>query len=510
MNEEKRPARVRFAPSPTGHMHLGSARTALYDYLLAQQTGGQFILRIEDTDRRRYVEGAEQELMDGLHWLGMHWDEGPDVGGPYGPYRQSERKEIYQEYSRKLVELGHAYYCFCTPERLESVRQEQIKNKEPAHYDGLCRRLDPAEAAARVANGERHVVRFKMPKEGATTVHDLLRGDITVENRTLDDTILIKSDGWALYHLAATVDDHLMKITHVIRGSEWLPTFPLHSLIHRAFGWEEPAWVHLSIFLKPSGKGKMSKREAAELSKDGYSIFVQDMQGQGYLPEGVVNWVALMGWSYDDRTEFFDMPDLIEKFSLERLNPSPAAINFSKLDHFNGLHIRALPVPELAERLRPFLEDAGYPVEVDRLLEVTPLVRERLVTLNDVVEVGGFFFKEEIEPVPAQLVMKGMTPGQTAQAARKIADLLAVLPDVDAAAAEAPMRMLAEELGLSAGQALGFLREAVTGQRVSPPLFETMAVIGREKVLARVEKAVRVLEAMEGEDSGRENGRVVK
>ncbi len=252
---------MRFAPSPTGHAHLGSARTALYDYLIARQTGGQFVLRLEDTDQKRYVPGSEQELMDGLRWLGLEWDEGPDIGGPYGPYRQTERKEIYQEYARRLIDTGHAYYCFCSPQRLERVRQQQMRDKMPAHYDGTCRRLDPEEAAERVARGESHVVRFKMPREGTITVVDRLRGPITYENRNLDDYIIVKSDGLALYHLAAMLDDHLMKITHVIRGSEWLSTFPLHAHILRAFGWVEPEWVHLSVFLKPSGKGKMSKRE---------------------------------------------------------------------------------------------------------------------------------------------------------------------------------------------------------------------------------------------------------
>jgi len=344
-----RPIRTRFAPSPTGHMHLGSGRTALYAYLLAQHTGGQFILRIEDTDQKRYVEGAEQELIDGMHWLGIDWDEGPDKGGHYGPYRQSERKQIYLDHAQKLIESGHAYYCFCPSERLEKVRQEQQKNKQAPHYDGMCRNLNPEEAARRVLAGEKHVIRFKTPKDGATTVHDVVRGDITVENRTIDDYVLVKSDGWALYHLAAMVDDHEMKITHVIRGSEWLPTFPLHAMIVRSFGWEEPEWVHLSVFLKPSGKGKMSKREAADLVKDGYSIFIKDLRGLGYLPEAVVNWIALMGWSYDDHTEFFTLKDLVDKFSLDHLNPAPAAINFTKLDYFNGLHIRSLPLTELAK-----------------------------------------------------------------------------------------------------------------------------------------------------------------
>ena len=491
-----KPARTRFAPSPTGRTHLGGARTALYDYLLARQTGGQFILRLEDSDRKRYVPGAEEELMRSLHWLGLEWDEGPDIGGPFGPYRQSERKDIYQEVARQLIERGHAYYCFCTPERLEKVRQEQIKNKQNTRYDGTCRGLDPEDGARRVANGERHVVRFKMPNQGSITVHDYVRGDITVENSNLDDMILVRSDGLALYHLAAMVDDQLMKITHVIRTVEWLPTFPLHAHIIRAMGWEEPIFVHPSVFLKPSGKGKMSKRESAEALKDGYSIFIGDMEPLGYLPEGIVNWAALMGWSYDGSTEFFTMPDLIEKFSLDHLNPSPAAINFSKLDHFNGLHIRSLTTPDLARRVKPFFEAQGYTVDDVTLLRVTPLIQERMVTLDDGPVTAGFFFKEEVSPQPEELIGKDMSPAESSQAAQKAYELLASLPDITKDTAEEPMRQLAEQLELSTGQLFGILRVAVTGQKVSPPLFESMEIIGRDKVLERIRTAIDLLNAL--------------
>jgi glutamyl-tRNA synthetase len=485
---------VRFAPSPTGRTHLGSGRTALYNYLFARQTGGTFILRIEDTDRKRYVPGAEQELIDSLHWLGIDWDEGPGKGGPNGPYYQSQRREIYQEHARRLIETGHAYYCFCTPERLEKVRQEQQKRKETTHYDGFCRSIDPAEAAARVAAGERHVVRFKIPPEGSITVHDLLRGAITTENSQLDDTILVKSDGLAVYHLAAMVDDHLMGVTHVMRSSEWLPSLPLHGHIIRAFGWEEPVFVHLSVFLNPSGKGKMSKRESAEAMKSGYAIFVHDFEALGYLPEAVVNWIALMGWSYDDHTEYFTMDDLIEKFSLEKLNPSPAAINFTKLDHFNGLHIRQLPVDDLALRVKPFMQSAGFAVDDDRLRRIVPLVQERLVTLDDAPQWIGFFFQEEVQPSPADLVGNKMTAAESAQAARRALGVLEALPEITLETAEPPMRALAEELGLQAGQLFGILRVAVTGQKVSPPLFESMEIIGKEKVVARVQQAIEMLE----------------
>ncbi|MHB0989286.1 MAG: glutamate--tRNA ligase [Bellilinea sp.] len=496
MVSSSQPARVRFAPSPTGHLHLGGARTALYDYLLARKTGGQFILRIEDSDRRRFVPGAEEEIYASLRWLGIEWDEGPDIGGPYGPYRQSERKEIYQKYAHELIDKGQAFTCFCTPERLEKVRNEQQKRKEPPHYDGTCRNLSANEVSERIAAGEQHVIRFKTPKEGTTTVTDLLRGDITVENRTLDDYILVRSDGLALYHLAAAVDDHLMKITHVIRGSEWLPTFPLHGLIHRAFGWQEPEWVHLSVFLKPSGKGKMSKRESAELIKDGHSIFVKDLEGLGYLPEAVVNWIALMGWSYDDHTEFFTLPDLVEKFSLDKLNPSPAAINFTKFDHFNGLHIRALPLNELVQRMKPYFVEKGFQVDDATLLQIAPIVQERLQGMDDAPELAGFFFKPDVQPDVAELVIKDLTPAESADLAQKILAILEGLPDVKLETAEPPMRKLVEQSGLKAGQVFGLMRIAITAQRVSPPLFESMEIIGKEKVVARMRRAVELLSAL--------------
>ncbi len=487
------PARVRFAPSPTGHVHLGSARTALYNYLLAKRTGGQFILRIEDTDTKRFVQGAEEELIEGLKWLGIKWDEGPDVGGPYGPYRQSQRIEIYKKYAQELVESGHAFYCFCTPEHLTKVREDQQKRKLPPHYDGTCRNLSKEEAETRIKNGEKYVIRFKTPKEGTTTVHDHIRGDITVENSTLDDYILVKSDGFALYHLAAMVDDHLMKITHVIRGSEWLPTFPLHSLLYRAFGWEEPIFLHLSIFLKPSGKGKMSKRDAAEASKDGYSTFISELKELGYLPEAVDNWIALMGWSYDDHTEFFTMKDLVEKFSIDHLNPSPAAINFTKFDHFNGLHIRALTAEDLAERIEPFFTKAGYTTSRDVLIKIAPLLKERLATLDDAVEMAGFFFKDSVTPSVEDLIQKGLTREQTLQIAQETEKVLISQSTVQITVVEPPMRELVEKLGFSVGQVFGVLRVAVTGQRVSPPMFESMEIIGREKVLKRIKKAINLL-----------------
>ncbi|MGD8457494.1 MAG: glutamate--tRNA ligase [Anaerolineales bacterium] len=491
---DNQPARVRFAPSPTGLTHIGSARTALYNYLLARQTGGQFILRFEDTDQKRYDPYAEEDLITTLKWLGLEWDEGPDIGGPYTPYRQSERKEKYLDYARELIEKGHAFYCFCTREELDKVRKEQQKNKEIPQYRGPCRNLPLDQALARVESGEEHVVRFKMPKEGITTVHDRLRGDIVFENSNLDDFIIVKSDGLALYHLAAMADDHDMKVTHVFRGAEWLPTFPLHARIYRALGWEEPEWVHLSLFLKPSGKGKMSKRDTDQMRLTGESIFVKDMKELGYLPEGVVNWIALMGWSYDDHTEFFTMEDLISKFSIDKLNPSNSAIDFKKFDHFNGLHIRNLTVRELTKRIIPFFEKEGIKWDEEKLLKITPLIQERLVTLDEAPTWAGFFFQENVHPEPEELIAKGLSEEESLDAAQQAYAVIKNVEDFNRETIEPPLRLLVDEMELKPGQLFGILRIAVTGQKVSPPLFESMEIIGRDVVLSRIEQGMELLE----------------
>ncbi|MCL4561851.1 MAG: glutamate--tRNA ligase [Chloroflexi bacterium] len=492
---DQRPVRTRFAPSPTGRMTIGNARSALYPFLLARRTGGTFILRIEDTDQKRFVPGAERELINGLHWLGIEFDEGPDVGGHFGPYRQTERREIYHEYAWKLVEMGHAFLCFCTPDRLEKIRQEQMKNKQNPRYDGTCRNLSLDEGRRRAASGEKYVIRFKMPKEGSVTTTDLVRGPSTTENSALDDTVLLKSDGLPTYHLAAMVDDHLMEITHVIRGSEWLPSLPLHIHIINAFGWEAPQFVHLSVFLKPSGKGKMSKRGAAEAIQGGHSIFVSDMQGLGYIPEGVLNWIALMGWGVSEG-DVLTLDDMIARFDIHNLTPSPAAINFAKLDHFNATHIRLLQAGDLAARVRPYFLREGLTVDDAMLLKIIPLIRERLVTLDDCLPFAAWFFRETIQPDPADLIAKNLTAAQSAEVARKSLEILAALPEITPVTADPPLRALVEQMGLGPNQVFGILRVAVTGQTVSPPLFESMEVVGKEKVLERVKNAIAILEKM--------------
>ena len=493
-------ARVRFAPSPTGRFHIGSARTALYNYLLARQTGGSFILRIEDTDSKRYDPSAESEIKESLKWLGLHYDEGPDVGGDFGPYHQSARQQIYQDLVHELVDRGHAYYCFCTPQRLAQVREQQQKRKQAPRYDGLCRSLAPAEAAQRVADGESFVVRFKTPKEGTTTAVDHLRNPINVENSTIDDYILLKSDGMPVYHLAAMVDDHLMKITHVFRGSEWLPTFPLHVLIYEAFEWTQPTWVHLSLFLNPTGKGKLSKRHAVDPKKGVKSVYTLDLREMGYLPEAVNNWIALMGWAYDDHTELFSMPELIQKFSLEKLSSSPAAVNYSKLDHFNGVYIRALSTDDLFQRVRPFFVSAGYTVDDDLLRKAIPLIQERIRTLEEAVEISGFFFEKEIDPEPTELIGKKMTISESTTAVEEAKKIIESSSAFEASSMEDALRQLAQSLDLKAGQLFGILRIAVTGQRVSPPLIESMVIVGRDEVINRLSQAIDKLTTLESQN----------
>ena len=493
MTKEMKPVRVRFAPSPTGRLHMGGARTALYDYLIAKKTGGQFVLRIEDTDRTRYVPTAEQEIIDGLHWLGIEWDEGPDKGGPFGPYRQTERKEIYLKVAEQLVEQGDAYYCFCTPERLDDMRKKQTENNEFPHYDGHCRDIPLEEAKRRVAAGEPHVIRLKVPHEGTTVVHDMLRGDIAIDNKQLEDAIIVKTDGWALYHLAAMVDDHMMGITHVIRSSEWLPSLPLHHMIYQALGWDEPEWVHLSVLLSPSGKGKLSKRESEELLKQGYAVFVTDFADLGYIPEAVTNWIAQMGASFEGDDDFFTMKDLEEKFSFEHLNPAPAAMNFQKLDHFNGAHIRSLTRADLASRLLPFFKKAGIDTDYDGVYKVVPCIQERITKLTDAPEISRWMFTDDIPPVMDQLMQKKLEISDCITIAEKSLQLLESLPSLDQATAEQPFRDLIAETGYKPGQVFGLLRGAISGQKVTPPLFDCMVVIGKEKVLERVSNAIEFL-----------------
>ncbi|GAB4424764.1 MAG: glutamate--tRNA ligase [Anaerolineae bacterium] len=493
MTENTVPVRVRFAPSPTGPFHIGGARTALFNWLFARHHGGKFILRIEDTDRKRYDPDALRLLLDGLRWLGLDWDEGPEVGGPYGPYFQSERLHLYQYWAEWLVEQGHAYRCYCSEERLEALRQQQLAAKQDPGYDRHCRTLTPEERERlHQETGGQFVIRFKMPLEGETTVHDLLRGDITFDNRQLQDLVLLKSDGYPTYHLANVVDDHLMEISHILRAEEWISSAPIHKNLYDAFGWPMPQIAHLPVILNPSGKGKLSKRSVA-FSEGGRKIpvLVHEFIEGGYLPEAVVNFLTNIGWSFGDDREVFTVQETIERFDLSRVNPAGGAFPIEKLDWLNGVYIREMADDELARRLLPVFEKAGYPVDLERMRRVVPLIKVRIKTLNDALDMAGFIFTPSFTPPPAeQIVQKGMDAANTKAALQVAADRLAALPDFSAATQEQAMRALADELGLKTGQLFGALRAATTGQRVSPPLFETMEVLGREESLKRIRQAI--------------------
>ena len=490
--------RVRFAPSPTGYLHVGGARTALFNWVFARHHGGSFILRIEDTDRTRYVPDSLDDIMEGLRWLGLEWDEGPVVGGPYGPYFQSQRVELYQKYAQILLERGWAYKCYCSPERLEKLREEQRRRKQPPGYDRHCRFLSEEERAALEAEGRSYVIRLKVPLDGTTSFQDIIHGKIEVKNVNLEDLVLLKSDGFPTYHLANVVDDHLMKITHVMRADEWIPSTPKHILLYRGFGWEPPKFAHLPLILSPTGKGKLSKRKTVGADGRTYPVLVREFREAGYLPEAMFNFLALLGWSYDDRTELMTREEIIERFSLERVKSSPASFSYDKLEWMNGVYIRRLDPEDLARRLTEFIRRAGFDVDVDKVRPLVPLVQERIKTLADVVPLVDFFFQEEISPEPEMLIGKKMTPAESLEALRRAYEVVASLPSFDEETLEQALRGLAKDLGLKAGQLFGIIRVAVTGKKVSPPLFGTMAYLGRERTLARMEQGIRILEKLAG------------
>ncbi len=479
MNDK--PVRVRIAPSPTGYFHIGSARTALFNWLFARKHGGKFIVRVEDTDRTRFNPEAIPDLVASLRWLGLDWDEGPEVGGEYGPYVQSERLPLYQRYAEQLVHEGHAYRCYCSPARLEALREVQRANKESVGYDRRCRTLTAAERAEAEAEGVVPVVRLKARLEGQTTFHDVVYGTITVDNQTLEDLVLLKSDGFPTYHLAVVVDDHLMEISHIMRGDEWLPTVPPRVQLYRALGWEPPVYAHLPLILAPTGQGKLSKRHGG--------VEIREFRREGYLPEAIVNYLARVGWSYDDKTEIFEREELIRYFDLSGINKSPARFSYERLEWINGYYIRQLSPSELAERLVPFLAEAGFQVAKTDLEPVAPLIQERIKTLKEAVDKAAFFFREELSYEPAALVGKKMSVEQTQRALRRARETLADLPDFTVETTEPALRALADELGLKAGQLFGVLRVALTGEQVSPPLLETMAVLGRQVSLRRLQRA---------------------
>jgi len=485
------PVRVRFAPSPTGYPHVGNIRTAMFNWLLARHTGGSFILRIEDTDVARRVEGAVEGILDGLRWLGLNWDEGPEVGGPYGPYFQSQRLYLYREAAKRLVAQGDAYYCYCSPRRLEEMRAEQVRRKQPPGYDRHCRDLTEKERARKEAEGTTPVVRFKVPLEGQTSFRDLIFGEVVFENSSLDDFVLLKSDGYPTYHLANVVDDSAMKVSHVIRAEEWISSTPRHILLYRALGIEPPKFVHHPMILGPD-RSKLSKRHGA--------VSILEYREQGYLPETMFNFLALIGWSLDDKTEIMSRQELVENFSLERIGRTGAIFNRDKLDWMNGVYIRSLSVEDFTQRVLPFLErdlppEVKRPLSIDYVRQIMPLVQERARTLAEVAELTEFFFAE-IDYEPELLIVKKMDQESAIQALEASRQRLEPIGEFNHESLEAVLRPLAGELGLKTGQLFGTLRVAVTGRTVAPPLFETMSVLGKERCLKRIKVALSKLRGL--------------
>ena len=481
--------RVRYAPSPTGYPHVGNIRTALFAWLFARHYGGSFIVRIEDTDVARKVKGAVEAILDSLRWLGLDWDEGPEVGGKYGPYFQSQRLELYHQAAERLISQGDAYYCYCSPQRLEEMRTEQARHKQPPGYDRHCRNLSPEERSQKEAEGITPVVRFKTPLEGQTRFNDLIRGEAVFENNTIDDFILLKSDGYPTYHLASVVDDHLMEITHVLRAEEWLSSTPRHLLLYQALGFEPPQFAHLPIILG-TDRAKLSKRHGA--------VSITEYHEQGYLPETMVNFLALLGWSLDDRTEILSRQELIDNFSLERVSRTAAIFNRDKLNWMNGVYIRSLSLDEFTQRALPFLDrdsppEVKRPLSISYIKQIMPLVQERARTLADVAELAHFFFVDELDYNASLLLGKNMSQESATKALAITKQRLEQLEGFDAEALEAVLRPLAGELGLKTGQLFGTLRVATTGRTASPPLFQTMAVLGKERCLRRIEAAIEIL-----------------
>lgn len=490
---------------------MGNIRSALFAWLFARSTGGVFAVRIEDTDQERRIPGSEERILDSLRWLGIEWDEGPDIGGPYGPYVQSQRLEGYGEAAEKLVELDAAYYCYCTSERLDAIRAAQQKRNVPTGYDRRCRNLSAEEREQEEAeNGEHRVVRFKTPLSGRTTFNDVIRGDVSWENRLIDDFVILKSDGFPTYHLANVVDDVAMEITHVIRGDEWMSSAPRHAMIYEAFGYTPPVFAHLPLILG-SDRTKLSKRHG--------SVSLLDYRDEGFLPEAMLNFLALLGWSLDDKTTQMTRDELIAGFSLDRVSASPAMFDREKLEWLNGVYIREMAPEAFVEAARPYLDD-GLPLEISRPLDdelarqAAMLTQDRARLLSEMPELCEFFFTEDVSFPPA-LIWAGMGDKAMKRMADAGDDLWRVLLPDDANVVhewlnatanaiekieswnhdsiETRFRVLVEELGTSGRKLFGAIRVATTGRTAAPPLFVTLEAIGRERSASRTRAAAESL-----------------
>ena len=486
--------RVRFAPSPTGLLHIGGLRTALYNFLLARKHGGTFILRIEDTDRSRYVAEAEQDIVDSLRWAGIDFDEGPGKGGPHAPYYQSERGTLYKAAAEKLLAEGHAYVAFDTPEDIEAMR-ERLKTKEnpTPKYDLTTRgsmtnslTLSEKEVEQRTDAGEPHVIRLLVPEGETVRFHDLVRGDVEFDTTQVDDQVLVKSDGMPTYHLANVVDDHAMEITHVIRGEEWLSSVPKHILLYQYLGWEPPQMAHLPLIMSPTG-GKLSKRSADRL---GIPVSVKQYREAGYEPEALVNFLAFLGWNPGTEQEVFSMDELIEAYTVERTGQSSVQFNIDKLNWYNGQFVRKLPTEEIASRAKEAVEEAVGPVEEAKLLAVVDLMRERLTFAHDLADATYFFRDPDTYD---ETGIKKRWKDDSAELVRLYADLSEADETFTEESTEIAMRDLADTQGVGFGRIIHPVRLATTGTTAGAGMFETLVVIGREACIRRLRKAAELL-----------------
>ena len=501
--------RVRFAPSPTGPLHIGGVRTALYNYLFARQQGGQMILRIEDTDQTRFVPGAEQYIIEALDWLGIKFDEGVHLGGPYGPYRQSDRKPLYRQYAEQLINGGWAYYAFDRPEALEAKRKEYEAEKKTFQYDCNTRlgmdnslTLGADEVQRRLDSGEPYVVRFKFPENIDITVHDLIRGDVTMNSRLLDDKVLFKSDGMPTYHLANIVDDHLMEITHVIRGEEWLPSAPLHVMLYKAFGWEAtmPQFAHLPLLLKPEGNGKLSKRDGDRL---GFPVFPLDWvdpksgekssgyREQGYLPQAVVNMLALLGWNPGNDQELMTMDELIKLFSIEHISKSGAKFNVEKAKWFQHEYFQQLSDEQVAEYLQKELDARGITASHEFVVRVAALMKERITFPSELWDTCSYFFVAPTEYDPAA-IKKRWKAGMTVHMG-KVIEILNTVPFEYDAIHQALLEDYIKGNELNMGSVMNSLRLAVVGKTVGPDMLTLVMMLGKEETIRRVQRAINTI-----------------
>ncbi len=471
--------RTRVAPSPTGDPHVGTAYIALFNLCFARQHGGQFILRIEDTDQVRSTAESEAQIMDSLRWLGLDWDEGPDVGGPHGPYRQSERSAVYAQHAQQLLDKGHAFHCFCSAERLDELRQEQVANKQTPGYDGHCMHLSKEEVAERLANGESHVVRMKVPSEGTCVVEDMLRGPIEIDWGQVDMQVLMKADGLPTYHMANVVDDHLMEITHVIRGEEWINSAPKHKLLYEYFGWQMPKLCHMPLLRNPD-KSKLSKR------KNPTSISYYERMG--YLPEALLNYLGRMGWSMPDEREKFTLDQMIEHFDIQRVSLGGPIFDQEKLNWLNGSWIREdLSVADFAVRMREWALNSDY------IEQFAPMLKERASTLSDVVPMAAFFFAGMLPLTPEQLEHKKLSPEELARMLQFIIWRLEALRTWNKDAIFAECKRLATELGIKLGDFMMPIFISIAGTSQTMSVVDSMEILGPDMSRARLRHALAVL-----------------